>query len=75
MTKMIELILVAIVLATPLAYFFMQDWLSKFAYHTELGLGLFLLAEIGTSLIALLVVGFYAARVAVINPIDAIRSE
>ncbi|PHN06497.1 ABC transporter permease [Flavilitoribacter nigricans] len=69
------LILLAVVVATPLAFIFMQDWLSKFEYHTELSAGIFLLAGIGTLVIALLVVGFYAIKVAVINPIEAIRSE
>lgn len=69
------LILLAVVIATPLAFFFTQDWLSKFAYHTEMGIGIFLLAGAGALVIALLVVGFYAMKVAVINPIDAMRSE
>ena len=69
------LILLAIVFATPLAFIFMEGWLEKFAYHATLGFDVFLIAGAGTLMIALSVVGFYAVKVAVINPIDAIRSE
>lgn len=69
------LIILSVIIATPLAIVFTKDWLGKFAYHTELGAGIFLLAGSGVVFIALLVVGFYAVKVAVINPVEAMRSE
>ncbi|MEM6737318.1 MAG: ABC transporter permease [Bacteroidota bacterium] len=69
------LITVSAIVAIPFAYYLMQDWLNKFAYHTELGISTFLFAGVGTALIVLMVVGFYAAKISGINPVDAMRTE
>lgn len=69
------LILLAVIVAIPLALIFMQDWLRKFAYHIDVGVGVFLIAGGATLLIALLTVGFYAVKVAVVNPVEAIKAE
>jgi len=71
----IALILIAFIIATPIAFLFMQDWLSNFSFSTDLGLGVFFFAAGITLLITLLTVGFYAIKVAVINPIQALQSE
>lgn len=71
----IVLILIAFVIATPIAFLVMQDWLSNFSFSTNLGLGVFGFAAGITLLITLLTVGFYAIKVAVINPIQALQSE
>ncbi|MCB0628861.1 MAG: ABC transporter permease [Saprospiraceae bacterium] len=69
------LVLIAFVAATPLAYYFMADWLTKFAYHININAGVFLIAGSTALLIALLTVGFYSVKVALVNPIEAIKSE
>ena len=71
----IVLILVAFVIATPIAFWVMQDWLNNFSFSTDLGLGVFLFAAGITLLITLLTVGFYALKVAVINPIQSLQSD
>ena len=67
------LILIAFILATPVAFWAMQDWLDNFSYSTNLGVGVFLFAAAITLFITLLTVGFYALKVAVINPIQSLQ--
>ncbi|MFQ6104843.1 MAG: ABC transporter permease [Candidatus Glassbacteria bacterium] len=71
------LILVAIanLIAWPIAYLAMSRWLDNFAYHTELGWGVFLLAGVLSVTIALLTVIFQAYKAARANPVDALRYE
>lgn len=71
----ILMILLAFLLASPLAYFLMEEWLGHFAYSIHVSFGVFLLAGIATLLIALLTVGFYVFKVAVSNPVQALKSE
>ncbi len=71
----IVLILIAFVIATPIAFWVMQDWLSNFSFSTNLGLGVFFFAAGITLLITLLTIGFYAVKLMVINPIQALQSE
>lgn len=70
-----KLVLLANLIAWPVAYFAMKAWLSEFAYQTELGLGLFLLASLLAFGVALFTVGWQARRAAVMNPVYAIRDE
>ncbi|MEM1121116.1 MAG: FtsX-like permease family protein [Bacteroidota bacterium] len=69
------LILVAFVAASPLAYLVMDDWLGNFAFRTNLGWEVFFMAGGITLLIAMLTVGFYAFKVATVNPIQPLQSE
>lgn len=69
------MIFLAFLLASPLAYFLMEDWLSHFAYRIPVGLGVFIWAGIATLLIALLTVGFYIFKIAISNPVQALKSE
>ena len=70
-----KLILLATVLAAPIAYFGLQRWLQIFAYRIDVGPGLFVLAG-GTALvIALLTVSFQALKAALANPVESLRYE
>ena len=66
---------VAFLLAVPLGYAAMQRWLAGFAYHAEPGLGLFLIAAVLVGAIACLTVSTQALRVALTNPVEALRHE
>jgi putative ABC transport system permease protein len=70
-----KLVFIAFVIATPLAYLLMDRWLSNFAYHDTLGIGMFLLAGIVALLVALLTVSAQTMRTATQNPVDSLRSE
>jgi putative ABC transport system permease protein len=69
------LIGVAFVIATPLGYYFMHQWLSGFYYHIPLGWGVFALAIGFSVLIAWITVGYKAVRAALANPVKSLRTE
>jgi putative ABC transport system permease protein len=69
------LVLVAFVLASPLAWWAMHAWLQNFAFHIALDWWVFVLAGILALLIALLTVSYQAIKVAVANPVKSLRTE
>ncbi|RDC65451.1 ABC transporter permease [Adhaeribacter pallidiroseus] len=71
----LKLVLLANVLAWPLAWWAMNKWLQNFAFRADLGWWIFALAGIATLCIALITVSFQAVRSAVANPVNALRSE
>ncbi|MVM35731.1 FtsX-like permease family protein [Spirosoma sp. HMF4905] len=70
-----RLLLVAFMLAAPLAWWIMDRWLTNFVYRIELGAGIFILAILITFLVALLTVGFQSMKAALMNPIKTLRTE
>ncbi|HTE27412.1 ABC transporter permease [Flavitalea sp.] len=69
------LILIAFVIAAPVAYYVMHSWLENFAYQVSFGLKIFLMA-IGVSFfIAALTIAYQAIKAAVANPVRSLRSE
>jgi len=62
-------------IATPLAWLFAHRWLEDFQYRTALSWWIFAAAGIGALMLALLTVGLQAVRAAMVNPVDALRSE
>jgi putative ABC transport system permease protein len=69
------LVAVAFVIATPLAYVALREWLGDFAYHIDLGPGVFLLAGGVALTVALLTVSVQATRAALTDPARALRYE
>jgi putative ABC transport system permease protein len=70
-----KLVLVANLVAWPLAYFLMQRWLASFAYRIDMSLWVFVASALGAFLIAYVTVGSVAARAATRKPINALRYE
>ncbi|QMU31214.1 ABC transporter permease [Adhaeribacter radiodurans] len=71
----LKLVVLANVLAWPLAWWAMSKWLQNFAFRADLGWWIFALAGVATLGIALLTVSFQAVRSAVANPVNSLRSE
>jgi putative ABC transport system permease protein len=71
----LKLVLLANLLAWPIAGWVMHQWLQDFAYRIDLGWWVFALAGVSALLIALFTVSFQAIKAAVANPIKALRSE
>jgi putative ABC transport system permease protein len=71
----IKLVLIAIVIATPVAWFMMDKWLQDFAYKTNMGWMVFAFAGIAAIVIALVTISFQAIKAAVANPIKSLRTE
>lgn len=71
----IKLVLIAIIVASPIAWWAMNKWLQDFAYHIEIQWWMFGLAGILAMMIALLTVSFQAIKTAIANPVDSLRTE
>lgn len=71
----LRLVLIALLLATPLAYYFMNNWLEDFAYRIDISWTVFLLAGIAALGIAFLTVGFQSIKAALANPVNSLRTE
>ncbi|WP_317899375.1 ABC transporter permease [Aurantibacillus circumpalustris] len=69
------LIVVAFLIAAPLAYYFMSAWLNNFVFRVTMGVGVFIVAVTTSLLIAFLAVGYKAYRAAVANPVKSLRAE
>jgi putative ABC transport system permease protein len=68
-------VVVANVIAWPVAYYAMNRWIQNFAYRTSIELWIFFLAAFLAFLIALITVGYQAVKTAMANPVDALRYE
>jgi putative ABC transport system permease protein len=71
----LKLVLIAIVIASPVAYYFMNRWLSDFAYRIEMQWWVFVAAGALAVVIAFLTVGGQAVKAALANPVKSLRSE
>ena len=69
------LVVAAFVVAAPIAYYMMSGWLNDFEFHAKFGLGILLLAGIGSLVVAWLTVSYQSIKVATANPVLALRSE
>ncbi|MEQ9512586.1 MAG: FtsX-like permease family protein, partial [Balneola sp.] len=66
---------ISFVIAAPISWYLMRNWLEEFAYKIELGIGIFLLALSGILLISVLTIGYKSLRAALSNPIESLKSE
>jgi len=73
--EFIILVSIAILIAFPLSYYFMKDWLQNFVYRTNLGLFIFILAGLITVAITFITISFQAWRAANANPAESLRIE
>jgi len=71
----IKLVLIAIIIASPIAWWAMNQWLQDFAYRIEVQWWMFALAGVLAIVIALVTVSFQAIKAAIANPVDSLRDE
>ncbi len=69
------LIGIAVLLAFPIAYYFMNNWLQAFAYQTDIKVITFFASALLTLIVTMVAVGFHTIRAAVANPVNSLRSE
>ena len=69
------LVIISLLVATPLAYYFMHDWLQKYEYRTEISWWTFAISGLGALTITLLTVSFQAIKAALANPVKSLRTE
>ncbi|ANH81465.1 hypothetical protein A8C56_11165 [Niabella ginsenosidivorans] len=73
--EFLVLVLISFVVAAPVSWWCMHNWLEKYDHHTDLSVGIYLLAGTTVLLIALLTVGTQGLKAATANPVKALRSE
>ena len=71
----IVLVMIAALIATPLAWYILNDWLSAYQYRTTLSWWIFGFAITGSMILTLLTVSYQAIKVALMNPVNSLRSE
>jgi ABC-type antimicrobial peptide transport system permease subunit len=69
------LISIAFLIAAPVAWYFMHNWLKQYAYRINLGPALFVITIIGSILFAWATVGYTAIKAALANPARSLRNE
>ncbi|HEX3386180.1 MAG TPA: FtsX-like permease family protein, partial [Mucilaginibacter sp.] len=71
----VVLIAIALLIAIPLAYSFMHNWLQHYPYHTGISWWVFAATAMGALLITLLTVSYQSIKAALANPVKSLRSE
>ena len=71
----LKLILLALLIATPLAWYFMDDWLDTFIYRIDIPWWSFVVSGLAVVLVAFLTLSLQSIKAALANPVDSLRSE
>jgi len=71
----LKLVLIATVIAFPVAWWAMHIWLNDFAYRVDIGWWVFIVAGVAALLIALLTISFQSIKAAIANPVKSLRTE
>jgi len=66
---------ISLIIASPLAYYFMSNWVQKFTYRTSISWWVFLLAGLGAILITIITISFQSVKAATSNPVKSLRTE
>jgi len=73
--EFVGLLIISIIIASPVAYFLMDKWVQKYAYHTSLSWWIFIAAGSGALLITIITVSWQTIKAALANPVKSLRSE
>jgi ABC-type antimicrobial peptide transport system permease subunit len=71
----VALVSISLLIAIPVAYYFIHNWLQNYEYRTPISWWIFVTVGIGALIITLLTVSFQAIKAAVANPVKSLRSE
>ena len=71
----LRLVIIAVIIASPLAWYAMHKWLQNFAYQTSITWQVFALTALIAILIAFVTISFQAIKAAIVNPVKSIRTE
>ena len=69
----LRLVVVAIIIASPVSYYFMNKWLQDFAYRIDIEWWIFAISALLAVLIAFLTVGYQSVKAALANPVKTLR--
>jgi len=73
--EFIVLVIISLFIASPTAYFFMNNWVQKYTYHTNISWWIFFVAGSGALIITLATVSYQAIKAALANPVKSLRTE
>ena len=71
----LKLVLISFVIASPIAYYFMYQWLKGYSYRISISVWVFLIAALVTVLISVITVSFQAIKAALTNPVKSLKGE
>jgi ABC-type antimicrobial peptide transport system permease subunit len=71
----VSLVIISVVIAIPVGYYFMNNWLTKYQYRTQVEWWIFALSGVSALLITLLTVSYQSVKAALANPVRSLRSE
>ena len=71
----ILLVVISCVIASPIAFYMLHNWLQNYDYRISIGPGVFVLSAFGALIITLLTISFQAVKAAITNPVKSLRSE
>jgi ABC-type antimicrobial peptide transport system permease subunit len=71
----VALVIISLILATPIAYYFMSGWLLRYKYNAGLSWWIFVATALGAIAITLLTVSYQSIKAAMANPVKSLRSE
>jgi len=71
----LKLVIVAIIIALPVAWYFMNHWLQDFAYRINIGWYVFFITGIAALVIAFITISFQSIKAAIANPVKSLRTE
>ena len=71
----LKLVLIAVLVALPVSWWLMSQWLDGFAYRTNISLVVFIIAVVSVIMITIVTVSFQAIKAALVNPVKSLRSE
>jgi len=73
--EFLVLVLIAMIVASPLAWIAMSNWLKNYIYHIDISWWMFAAAGLLSLVIALITVSFQATKAALANPVKSLRTE
>jgi len=71
----VMLVLISLLIASPVSYIFMHNWLQSYTYRTDINWWIFAVAAFGALAITLLTVSYQSIKAALANPVKSLRSE
>lgn len=74
-TEFFVLVLISCIIATPIAWYYLDSWLMNYDYRTEIKWEVFVLAAVAALAITLITVSFQAIKAALANPVKSLRTE
>jgi putative ABC transport system permease protein len=73
--EFVKLVMISVIIASPIAWYFMNGWLDKFAYRIHISWWMFVAAGVLAIMIAFITTSFQAIKAAVSNPVQSLRTE